>query len=159
MIFRRNVTAALVAASLAVSVAFAGEPVRPSRESVVSDSEARAMLAAKVKQAQARDVAAYCADVQLFDMCERQWAKVGGAKAIPSQPPTIVRSVAYGEFRALRACGTRPDGTPYEADFVVRSQEGVAVVHLAIWWGDQTYSGFYAEGSEPTLSVGRPPLC
>lgn len=165
MNLRGNVTAAVLAASLAVSVAFAGEPPRllgkrmPTREFVVSDGQARALLATKVRAAQARDAKTYCADVELTQMCERQWAMAGGAKAIPSGPPTVIRSVAYREFRALRACGVRANGRPYEADFVVRGQEGVPVVHLAIWWGDQTFSGWYEEGTEPTLSVGPPRLC
>lgn len=159
------VTGALVMAGVTFAVARpdAHRPDAPrpaARSSAIGDAEARALLAAKVQQAQRRDARAYCSDVQGTTMCEHQWQQAGGPSAVPATPPRVVRSKSFGEFRALRACGVRPDGEPYEADFVVRDVGGIPRVHLAVWWGDQRFVGAFVEGSEPKDTRERAPsLC
>lgn len=121
-----------------------------------TEAQARALIAAKYEQAQARDRRAYCADTTAPRLCEQRWEHVGGDAAVPAVAPRIAGVRIDGSYAAVRACGTDGRGKPYSSDFLVQLTNGHPQAVLAVFWDDRHWSGSHWSGDEPTTASVPP---
>jgi hypothetical protein len=139
------IAAVVVVGAAATALALNGDDER----SVPTEAQARTLLEAKIRQALAGDVRAYCADTFSPEMCQSQWERLG-QEALPRTRPRVIDVREQDGYRVLRVCGTDGRDQPYQTDFVVGLENGnLTLVLPPVFWTGASFSGVHGDDAPP----------
>lgn len=129
-----------------------------------SEDDARGQIAVLVAAALTRDRVRYCAAVEFEFLCESQWDRLGGAAAVPEDPPHLLGMREDTGARILVLCGRDGLGRPYRSELPVMTYDDGPRVTGGPYWQTVDFGGVFTDDpaivvTEPTAPVSLPPAC